>query len=243
MSVSSKQVFAAPGVPLFYSIDAASAPGPTGPAGVGATGPQGPAAATGVMGPTGPFGPQGFPGPTGPAGAATATGATGPTGVTGPAGSTSSLATGATGPVGPTGLNGTNLTQIGFAGPFPLTPSAGNYTDYTQFDNGSNYQTGYIVARCITSPLKSVISKYYLANKQTGPQTDLTIVPGNNVFPTQNLPTYQYINSNVNYANIGISQTPFQPGLTVSSIVPANTTELWNVGVFAQLQGNTPVLS
>jgi hypothetical protein len=242
MSVSSKQVFAAPGVPLFYSIAAGSSVGPTGPAGLGDTGPQGPTGQTGTTGPTGAFGPQGFPGPTGPAGAATATGATGSTGPTGPAGA-SGTTTGSTGVTGATGPLGTTLTLLRNTGQFTLTPSASFNTDYTMFDAGQNYQSGYLVAKCITSPLKSVVSKFYLANKQTGPQTDLTIVPGNNLFPTQNLPTYQFITSTTNTANIGISQAPFQPGVTVSSLVPANTSELWTLGSLAYLQGNTPVLS
>lgn len=242
MSVSTKQVFAAPGVPLFYSIAAGSSVGPTGPAGLGATGPRGPTGQTGTTGATGPFGPQGFPGPTGPAGAPTATGATGSTGPTGPAGA-SGTTTGPTGVTGATGPVGTTLTQIGNAGPFTLTPTASFYTSYNMFDAGSNYQSGYIVARCITSPLKSLISKFYFANKQTGPQTDVTIVPGNNLFPTQNLPTYQFITSTTNTASITLTQAPTQPGVTVNSLVPANTSESWTLGTVAYLQGNTPVLS
>ena len=248
MSVSVKQVFASPGVPFFYSINDPSAVGPQGPAGFGPTGPQGATGATATTGPTGPFGPQGFPGPTGPAGAPTATGATGPTGPTGPQG-VAGTTTGPTGVTGPTGGVGNTVAQIGFAGPFTLTPSSTSYST-SIIGNTARYSSGYIVARCITSPLKSVAVKYYRAGAVAS-QDDVTFIVGNNVNgpPTLSQGSFQYISvtAPLNNASITVDQQSVSSGgslVTVSSIVPAGTEETWVLSAGANLtSASLPIMS
>lgn len=226
MSVSSKQVFAAPGVPLYYAIDSSSVVGPAGPATPGPAGPQGVTGPSGTTGPTGPFGAQGFPGAVGATGAPSPTGPTGPTGATGPIGFASTT-TGTTGVTGPAGTGGAVLPFPFGSVPVTLTPSAGTYTTTALFSQAPNFTCAYILARCITTPQKTMLMKVYFSNAQSPTLVDMTSVVGNNTTSkTTNQQTVNYITSS-NSASLSISPNPQYVLITLSSLVPAGTEEQW----------------
>lgn len=242
MSVPTKQVFAAPGVPLFHSIGEASGTGPTGPAGFGATGPRGPTGETGATGPAGPPGARGPYGPQGATGASSPTGATGPQGPRGPTGA-ASASVGATGPQGATGAVGNTLTLLQQLKPTTLTPQSFTWTNDRLLAAADNYASGYIVAKCLTTPAKSLIVKYYRSNAQVPTQADVTFVLGNNVTnpPTLNQATYQYLSS-TNASSLYLQQAPQYVLISVTSTVPAGTTETWTISSTENLQGPTFVM-
>lgn len=241
MSVSTKQVFASPGVPMFHSVGEASGTGPTGPAGYGATGPQGPAGETGATGPAGPPGPRGGYGPQGATGTSSPTGATGAVGSIGPTGA-ASASVGATGPQGATGPVGNTLTLLG-AYPQILTPQSSTYTLDRLLDAALTYASGYIVARCITTPAKSVVVKFYRSNALTPTLSDITLVLGNNLLNPDNVQTsYQFLTT-TNGASISVQPKPQFVLISVTSIVPAGTQESWVLSAAANLQGSTIVMS
>lgn len=249
MSVPVRQFQASSGVPIFYPINTPGDIGPRGPATPGPTGPRGiPASESGGTGPTGPQGPQGFPGPTGTQGAPSRTGATGPTGSSafvGPAG----VGTGATGPRGATGpagntVDGTRVNQLG-----PLNLLTGNQPSLYQVLNANgSYQVGYLVARCITTPSKSVAMKLYGQNQNVfppGANTDLISVVGNNINTDDVQQTTQNTIASGNYASLELVNSqqggpgPYS-GVQLKSFFPGGGTESWIISVAPNMVSATP---
>ena len=248
MSVPVRQFQASSGVPIFYPFDAPGDIGPAGPATPGPTGPTGPAATdSGVTGPTGPQGPQGFQGPTGASGNPSSTGPTGPTGPAGLAGPAGS-GTGATGPAGVTGPPGNSVdgTKLSTLGPFPV--QSGNQPAIIgPLSVGGAYQVGYIVARCVTNPLKSIVMKMYAQNSGTlGANTDIITVVGNNG-PRNDVQqtSFNVITPTTNYARLALTQDNNGPpapynGVQLLSVFPGGGTETWVISAAPNMVQATP---
>lgn len=247
MSVPVRQFIASAGVPIFYPVDTPGDIGPPGPPNPGPIGPTGlPASDTGVTGPRGPQGPQGFPGPAGAAGSASSTGPTGPAGPTGLAGFAGSGTgsqgpTGATGPLG-TALDFTRLNQL------TVTVQSGNQPSIFNVLNVSgNYQIGYIVARCVTNPLKSIVMKIYSSNNYNpSANSDIVTVVGNNgtqadvqmtslsvITPGTNYASLELVNNNQSYPG------PYT-GIQLKSFFPGGGTEQWILSCAPNMVSATP---
>ena len=249
MSVPVRQFQAASGVPIFYPFNTPADIGPQGPSTPGPRGPTGPAASgAGATGPTGPQGPQGFPGPTGTQGAASRTGPTGPTGPAGLAGF-AGAGTGATGPAGVTGppgnsVDATRVNQLG-----PLTVQSGNQPAFiAPLSVNGAYQVGYLVARCVSNPLKSIVMKLYGLNQsQTpGPNTDIvTVVGNNNTAADVQMTTFNVITPGTDYASLELinsSQSypgPYQ-GVQLKSFFTGGGTETWTFSSAPNQVSGTP---
>lgn len=243
MSVPVRQFQASSGVPIFYPVDAPSDVGPRGPATPGPTGPQGPTASgTGVTGPAGPFGPQGFPGPTGASGGGSVPGPTGPAGSAGAVGA-AGVGTGATGAVGATGSVGNTILDPRVNTLGPLAVQSGSEPSFYQVLNGGNYQIGYLVARCITDPRKSMIMKLYgqLQSTPSNPNADILSVVGNNntsadvqmttlnvITPGTNFAQLELVNANQDYPG------PYL-GVQLKSFFTGGGVENWTLSVGANM--------
>lgn len=229
--------------PFWLSAGLVGPVGPTGASPTGATGPVGPVGTgTGFVGPTGPTGIRGISGPlgvTGPTGLPSLTGATGPTG-----------SAGSTGPSGPTGATGKVGTQAPFTLETDVTTSLINggiyQVPYPTFQS-CNYAFGYYVARCLTTPAKTILAKISYINEGAGGFDNIVIMPGNNNGITNNtqLTSEVYItstnNANITRINDGgggytnIQLQTFFPGT-------AGAIESWRIQTYYIIKQDSPPL-
>jgi hypothetical protein len=218
--------------PFWVGIGVAGPVGPTGASPTGATGPVGPVGTgTGFVGPTGPTGIIGISGPlgvTGPAGLPSLTGATGPTGAQG--------FTGATGSTGATGI-------VGRQAPFPIDSdvtismiNGGTYqVPIPIFTAPNDYVFGYMVARCLTTPAKTILAKISFTNYQPTGLANVVIMPGNNNGINDPLLTSEAYITSTNNANI----TRYNTGtgyetIQLQTFFPgtAGATESWRIQMY-----------
>lgn len=246
MSVPVRQFQASPGNPMFYAVDSPADVGPRGPATPGPIGPTGPSASgSGVTGPSGTQGPQGFAGPTGATGTASPTGPTGSTGATGSAGPVG-VGTGATGATGVTGPVGNTLLNpvINTLGPIILR--SGDEPSFYTILTGANFAIGYLVARCITDPRKSMIMKLYgQLQSSPVPNSDiLSVVGNNNTSADVQMTTLNVITSGTNFAQLELVNAnregpgPYT-GVQWKSFFPGGGEESWVLSVGANMTSAT----
>jgi hypothetical protein len=221
-------------------------PGSVGPAGASPTGPTGAVGPvgsgtgnTGATGPTGERGISGQLGVTGPTGLPGLTGATGPTGA--------SSSTGATGSTGPTGIVGIQAPLVLFSDVTTSLINGGTYLIPPQL-LPNTFAFGYLVARCLTTPAKTILAKISFTNFTVPgmPIPNVVIMPGNNNSINDPLLTSETFVTSTNNANITrfntgtggyetIQLQTFFPG-------PAGGIESWRIQVYNVISQASPPL-
>jgi hypothetical protein len=227
--------------PFWLSVGGTGSVGPAGASPTGATGPVGPVGSgTGNTGSTGPTGLRGISGQLGVTGPTGLPGITGPTGPRGTQGST-----GATGSTGPTGIVGRQAPFVLFSDVTTSLINGGTYLIPAQL-LPNTYAFGYLVARCLTTPAKTILAKISFTNYTVTGIPNVVIMPGNNNGINDPLLTSETFVTSTNNANITrfntgtggyetIQLQTFFPG-------PAGGIESWRLQVFVIINQTSPAL-